>query len=307
VASGSVDQTIRLWELSDQHEKGFHWVAKHSGAVLSVSFSPDGTRIASTSVDTIRIWDAKSGTESSTPLRTGHSDVIHSAAFSPDGRHFVSGSADRTVCLWDTAFDTMSEVQDARLRALACSPSGTVIVSGSQDHTLRIWSSASGEEIRGPLRGHTDAISSVSFSPDGSHFASGAQDMTVCVWDATTGTKTLGPLNGPEAEDLFVAFSSDGTKVTACSDDGRMFTWDATTGTCLSTCHHPIDHSCRYRGPLEVTSEAWVVEAATGRTLSRLPRTISVVATVSHKAMIAIGTLSGRLIVMHFPNGALLH
>jgi WD40 repeat protein len=131
--------------------------------------------------------------------------------------------------------------------------------------------------------------------------------MTVCVWDAITGMKVLGPLEGPKDASLFVAFSADGAGVTACSEDGRMFTWDATTGTCLSTIRHPIDHSCRYHGPLEVTSDAWVVEAATGRTLSRLPRTISVVTTVSNKTMIALGTLSGRLIVMHFPVDAKVH
>ena len=236
--------------------------------------------------------------------------MIYSASFSPHGRHLVSGSADRTVCLWDTPYDSMPEVQDSRLRALACSPDGTVVVAGSQDHTLRMWDSASGEEIRGPLRGHTSAISSVSFSPDGSRFASGALDMTVCVWDAITGTKTLGPLKGPLARNLFVAFSADGTKVTACSGesgDEQMFAWDVTSGICLTTTHHPLNHSCSDHGPLEVLPNAWVVETATGRKLSRLPRTISVMVTVSRKGMLAVGTLSGRLLVMHFPDGAIHH
>jgi WD40 repeat protein len=304
VASGSVDQTIRLWMLSSSGEEIVPWTSVHMGPVLSVSFSPDCKRIASASIDTIRLWDVQSGTESSTSLRGGHSDVIHSLAFSPSGSSIVSGSTDRTICVWNMALIGISVVQDSRLCALACSPNGAIVVSGSQDHTLRVWDAASGKEIRGPLRGHTDAISSVSFSPDGTRFASGARDMTVCVWDTTTGTRALGPLKGPKAASLFVAFSADGAEVTACSEDGRMFRWDATTGTCLSTMRHPIDHSCRYRGPLEVTADAWIVEVATGKFLSRLPRTISTVTTVSHKTMIAIGTLSGRLIVMHFPAGA---
>jgi WD40 repeat protein len=55
IASGSYDQTIRLWDTSGQpigqHLKG------HTKAVTSVAFSPDGKTIISGSIDrTLRLW-----------------------------------------------------------------------------------------------------------------------------------------------------------------------------------------------------------------------------------------------------------
>ena len=72
----------------------------HSRYVWSVSFSPDGSRIVSGSVDkTVRVWDAVTGEVINT--LTGHSDRVWSVSFSPDGSRIVSGSYDNTVRVWD--------------------------------------------------------------------------------------------------------------------------------------------------------------------------------------------------------------
>jgi WD40 repeat protein len=53
----------------------------HTGLILSMAFSPDGTRIASGSYDmTIRIWDTKTGEGVVEPLE-GHTDSVSSLAF----------------------------------------------------------------------------------------------------------------------------------------------------------------------------------------------------------------------------------
>ncbi|KAH7323323.1 quinon protein alcohol dehydrogenase-like superfamily [Rhizoctonia solani] len=74
----------------------------HGTMVISVGFSPDGTRIVSGSEDrTIHIWDLRMGTSISGPLR-GHTERITSVAYSPDSIYVVSTSNDATIRIWDT-------------------------------------------------------------------------------------------------------------------------------------------------------------------------------------------------------------
>ena len=71
--------------------------------MVSVSFSPDGTRIltgggASGQQGEAKVWDAKTGAEL-VELR-GHLDVVLGASFIPDGTNIVTGSADATAKIW---------------------------------------------------------------------------------------------------------------------------------------------------------------------------------------------------------------
>jgi WD40 repeat protein len=72
----------------------------HTHDVTCIAFSPDGRRIATTSLDrTVKLWDAETGFEVLT-LR-GHNASVKCVAFSPDGHRLVSGSIDGTARVWD--------------------------------------------------------------------------------------------------------------------------------------------------------------------------------------------------------------
>jgi hypothetical protein len=71
-------------------------------SVLSVSWSPDGKRLATGSADnTARVWDATGGGELLT--LKGHAGTVWAVAWSPDGTRLATGSWDRTAKVWEAA------------------------------------------------------------------------------------------------------------------------------------------------------------------------------------------------------------
>ena len=64
----------------------------HSGGLRSVSYSPDGSQLASVSREkSVRIWDVTSG--ALLKCLEGHTGGVKSVSFSPHGRESVSSQA----------------------------------------------------------------------------------------------------------------------------------------------------------------------------------------------------------------------
>ncbi|KAJ7077606.1 WD40-repeat-containing domain protein [Mycena epipterygia] len=93
--SGS--RTVHIWEVLTGQE--LHRLDGHSDTVWSASFSHDGLRVVTGSIDnTVRIWEVSTGQQ--VLQLDGHQNGVRSVGFSPDGLHIISGSFDRTVCVW---------------------------------------------------------------------------------------------------------------------------------------------------------------------------------------------------------------
>ena len=91
---------MKLWGVATGQE--WATLVGHAGWVAALSFSADGTILATGSHDqTIKLWDAATGQDLAT-LR-GHTGNVYSVAFSPDDSLLASGSLDGTVRLWDVA------------------------------------------------------------------------------------------------------------------------------------------------------------------------------------------------------------
>ena len=68
--------------------------------VTTLSFSPDGRRLASAGFDAkVKIWDNETGLELLT--LSGHKSWIWKMHFSPDGNRILSCGKDRTLRIWD--------------------------------------------------------------------------------------------------------------------------------------------------------------------------------------------------------------
>jgi WD40 repeat protein len=228
LASGSFDNTVRLWDVATGREQAV--LSGHTSSVYDIAFSPDGATLASGSYDkTVRLWDVATGRERA--VLSGHTHGVSAIAFSPDGATLASGSHDNTVRLWDVATGRERAVLKGHTNdvgAIAFSPDGATLASGSYDNTVRLWDVATGRE-RAVLKGHTSSVNHIAFSPDGATLASGSYDKTVRLWDVATGRERA-VLSGHTDSVSAIAFSPDGATLASGSDDNTVRLWDVATG-----------------------------------------------------------------------------
>ena len=220
LASGSMDKTIKLWDLKTGKESAT--LKGHKDTVHSVAYSPDGKTLASGSTDrTIKLWDVKTGKELAT--LEGHAHSVNSVAYSPDGKTLASGSWDHTIKLWDAG--TGKELATFKghtggVGSIVFSPDGKTLASASEDHTFKLWDLKTGKDI-----------ATFKDSKGGPHFAFSPDGKTlVCddgngvkFWDVKTG-KELPASNKTFWESYSVAYSPNG-KTLALGAAMKSFCW----------------------------------------------------------------------------------
>jgi WD40 repeat protein len=231
-----------------------------SQKITSVSWSPDGSKICTTSSDwTVRIWSTANGRclyrligHTGSTLTIGARDQNGTPLLSdvPDSRWVWNNE---TEC-----FERDIEGHSGSVVSSTWSNDGKYIATGSVDNTVRIWDVGIGKCFN-ILRGHKNWIGCVGFSPDGKGIASGSSDRTIRVYltatpidileDTENQDDSICCLSGHLGVITSVCWSPVGkARILSASTDWSLRVWDLEQNTCT----HVLDE---HQGT--VTSAMW--------------------------------------------------
>ncbi|KAI8633878.1 putative WD-repeat protein [Xylariaceae sp. FL1651] len=299
IASASDDGTVRLWDTATGREQRV--LKGHLGWVKAVTFSPNGQLIASASNDeTVRLWDTATGREQR--ALKGHLGSVKAVTFSPNGQLIASASDDKTVRLWDTATGREQRALKSHLgsvKAVTFSPNGQLIASASYDGTVRLWDTATGREQRA-LKGHLGSVKAVTFSPNGQLIASASYDKTVRLWDTATGDFLQSIGVGIVLSEL----SFDPDNQSLLTNAGALRLTPITTYSIGKSSTTPLiqtlsDHNEeRWLGYGISRDCSWITFK--GENLFRLPVDCQSETLAVFGSTVAIGTRSGRIVIIRF-------
>lgn len=247
VATGSLDGTVRVWQLSDGQL--LRVLVGHDSYSGSVAWSPCGTVIASSGTwdGAVRLWDPRAGR----PLRVfkGLKTPVGTTAWSPDARRLVASSSHSgLVWIWDAETDATRTVTEIGryITALHWSPDGRsliVLAEQTAPTVLSLGSDGTVEDVRSV--GDTQTLCAA-WSPDNARVAIG--DQTQCtIWDLASGDavkKLAGDCRS-------VAWSPDGKRLVTANSNYAVRIWDVESAKVTAS------------APVQASRVGW--DAATGR------------------------------------------
>ncbi len=209
-----------------------------------VTWSPDGTKLATGFFGTIFIWDAETGKKIKTMSDEEYHSRTTSIAWSPDGNTIaIAGPYEGKVYLWD--FNTGELIRILSdyypcVSNIAWHPEGQMLASS--DGGIWLWDWETGGLINN-LAATNMQNNDIAWSPDGRFIAIGGDNNSAKIWDAERGTATY-QINGQSSRISSVAWHPIEPILASGSRQGTIYIWNSVTGELLHTLNNlPEDPS----------------------------------------------------------------
>ncbi|MFN9718451.1 MAG: WD40 repeat domain-containing protein [Planctomycetota bacterium] len=174
IASGSADQTVRLWDHRPGQQRA--QMSGHTAAVHSLAFTPDESLVVSASADrTIRLWDVTGGRQLKQLTTT--EETMYSVSVHPNGQMLAMAGADRNVYLLNLLTGVIERTlvgHNDYIHSVAFNSQGTRLLSYGYAGTLRIWNPADGSSLLEQRSGRIG--NSACYSQDGARVLSANGD-----------------------------------------------------------------------------------------------------------------------------------
>lgn len=202
------------------------------GGVYKLSWSPDGTRIASVNADgSVMVWDASTGKTVDHYTSPVSFVKVLSIVWLPHNYLLVlSKRVDNTIDAWNpiTGSVFLSIALPNSISVGAWSPDGQRVAFDAGNHTIQVWNVFSKQKIAThPVQTQAN-ISALVWSTDGTQIASATYDGGIQIWQATTGRNASSPIEnaGPI---VTLSWSSDGTRIALATSDDSVQIWSKTS------------------------------------------------------------------------------
>jgi WD40 repeat protein len=266
-----------------------------SRIVTSLSFSPDGTQLASISVNSeITLWSVRTGSQLAVlemverhSLDMSRSLNNASVAYSPDGTRIVSSFSSPSMvwlALWETkTYQQLAVLRDPRdsmgqpvtgCLPVSFLPGSSLVVFGCDDGTISVWDTAM-NTITSSFRGGT------SFE----------------VWDQAKSTCVSSLGGNTTFKVLAIACSPDGSKIVSGLANGILRVSDSRTGAELATLE---GHSDRVNSIAFSPNGAQLVSGSDDRSIRiwdmRMNKAISVMQSHSKVMSVAFSPDGGQVV-----------